>query len=100
MKKGYTQDEVFAVVFELEREKKRREMLAIVFKTVDAHGLEKMRELRAYEKLATFRRMDGFDRVVKGEENWFHDHRSLPLTPEQTRLMIEGGEDVTILSPF
>ena len=83
MKKGYTQDEVFAVVFELEREKKRREMLAIVFKTVDAHSLEKMRELRAYEKLATFRRMDGFDRVVKGEENWFHGHRSLPLTPEQ-----------------
>ena len=83
MEKGYTQDEVFAVVFELEREKKRREMLAIVTKTVDAHRLEKMRELLAYEKLATFRRMNGFDRVVEGEKNWFHGHRSLSLTPEQ-----------------
>ena len=27
--------------------------------------------------------MNGFDRVVEGEENWFHGHRSLPLTPEQ-----------------
>ena len=83
MKKGYTQDEVFAVVFELEREKKRREMLAIVTKTVDAHCLEKMRKLLAYEKLATFRRMNVFDRVMEGEENWFHGHRLLPLIPEQ-----------------
>ena len=58
-------------------------MLAIVTKTVDAHRLEKMRELLAYEKLATFRRMNSFDRVVEGEENWFHGHRSLPPTPEQ-----------------
>ena len=83
IKKGYTQDEVFAVAFESEREKKRREMLAIVPKTVDAHRLEKIRELLAYENLATFRRMNEFDRVVEGEENWFHGHRSLPLTPEQ-----------------
>ena len=27
--------------------------------------------------------MNGFDRVVEGEENWFHVHRSLPPTPEQ-----------------
>ena len=27
--------------------------------------------------------MNGLDRVVEGEENWFHGHRSLPLTPEQ-----------------
>ena len=27
--------------------------------------------------------MDGFDRVVEGEENWFYRHRSLPLTPDQ-----------------
>ena len=43
MEKGYTQHKVFAVVFESEREKKRREMLAIVTKTVDAHRLETMR---------------------------------------------------------
>ena len=58
MEKGYTQDEVFAVLFESEEEKKRRQMLAIVTKTVDTHHLEKMRELLTYEKLATFRRMN------------------------------------------
>ena len=82
-KKRYTQDEVFAVLFESEQEKKRREMLARVTKTVDAHRLKKMKELLAYEKLATWRRMNGFDRVVEGEENWFHNHRSLPPPPEQ-----------------
>ena len=51
-------------------------MLAIVTKTVDAHRLEKMRELLAYEKLATFRRMNGFDRDVDCVYNW----RSLPPT--------------------
>ena len=83
MKKGYTQDERLAVFVESDREKKRREMLARVTNTVDVHRLEKMRELLAYEKLATWRRMNGFDRVVEGEENWFHGHRSLPPTPEQ-----------------
>ena len=33
MEKRYTQDEVLAVLFESEQEKKRREMLAIVAKT-------------------------------------------------------------------
>ena len=27
--------------------------------------------------------MNGFDRVVDGENNWFHGPRSLPLTPEE-----------------
>ena len=27
--------------------------------------------------------MNGFDRVVEGEDNWFHGHRSLPPIPEQ-----------------
>ena len=83
MKTGYTRDEIFAVIFESEREKKRRRMQAIVTETVNAHRLEKMRELLAYEKLATWRRMNGFDRVVEDEKNWFHGHRLLPPTPEQ-----------------
>ena len=53
MKKGYTQNEVFAVVFESEREKKRRRMQAIVTETVGAHRLRKMGDLLAFEKLAT-----------------------------------------------
>ena len=79
IKKGYTQSEVLAVVFESERKKKRREMLAIVTKTVDAHRLEKMRELLAFKKLATFRRMNGFDRDVDREYDW----RSLSPTPQE-----------------
>ena len=83
MKKGYTQEEVFKVLFESEQDRKRRRMQAIITETVDAHRLRKMRDLLAFEKLATWRRMNGFDRVVEGEENWFHGHRSLPPTPEQ-----------------
>ena len=64
MKKGYTQDEVLAVIFESERERKRRRMQVIVTETANAHRLEKMTELLAYEKLATFRRMNEFDRDV------------------------------------
>ena len=83
MKKGYTQDEVLTKIFESKRERKRRRVQAIVTETVNAHRLQKMRDLLAFEKLATWRRMNGFDRVVEGEENWPHGHRSLPLTPEQ-----------------
>ena len=27
--------------------------------------------------------MNGFDRIVEGEENWFHGHRSLLPTPQE-----------------
>ena len=83
MKKGYTEEEIFAVLFESEQDGKHRRMLAIVTETADAHRLQKMRDLFAFEELATWRRMKGFDRVVNGEDNWFYGHRSLPLTPEQ-----------------
>ena len=79
IEKGYSQDEVLAVLFESEREKKRKELLTIVTKTVDAHRLEKMRELLTYEKLAAFRRMNGFDRDVDRVDDW----RSLPPTPQE-----------------
>ena len=79
MKKEYSQYEVLAVLFESEREKNRREMLAIVSKTVDAHHLEKMKELPAHKKPATFRRMNGFDRDVDRVYDW----HSLPTTPQE-----------------
>ena len=82
MKKGYTEEEIFTVLFESEKGKKRRRMLAIVTKTVDAHRLQKMRKILAFEKLATWKRVNGFDRVVDGEDNWFHA-RSLPPTPQE-----------------
>ena len=79
MEKGYTQDKVLAVLFESEQDRKRRRMQAIVTETVDAHRLEKMRELLAYEKLATFRRVNGFDRDVDRVYDW----RSLSATPQE-----------------
>ena len=83
MKKGYTQEEILAVLFEWEKDRKRRRMLTIVTETVDAHRLQKMRGLLAFEKLATWRRINDFDRVADGEENWFHGHRSLSPTPQE-----------------
>ena len=82
MEKGYSQEEIFAVLFESEKDKNPRQMLAIVTKTVDAHRLQKMRDLLTFEKLATWRRMNGFDRVMDGEDNWFHAHL-LPPTPQE-----------------
>ena len=82
VEKGYSQEEIFAVLFESEKDKKRRRMQAIVTETVDSHRLQKMRYLLTFEKLATFRKMNGFDRVVDGEDNWFHA-RSLPPTPQE-----------------
>ena len=57
-------------------------MLAIVTKTVDAQRLQKTRDLLTFKKLATFRRINGFDRVMDGEDNWFHAHL-LPPTPQE-----------------
>ena len=54
-------------------------MLAIVTKTVDAHRLRKVRDLLAFEKLATFRRMNGYDRDVDREYDWC----SLSPTPQE-----------------
>ena len=72
MEKGYTQEEIFTILFESEQDRKRKRMQAIVTEIVDAHHLRKMKDLLAFKNLATFRRMNGFDRVVHGEDNWFH----------------------------
>ena len=83
MKKGYTQDDIYAVIFKSERERKRRRMQAIVIETVAAHRLKNMREFLAYQEPATWRRMNGFDRGVEGEESCFNGHRLLPPTPQE-----------------
>ena len=83
MKKGYAQDEIFVVTFESGRERKRRRMQAIVIETIAAHRLKKIKEFLACQELATWRRMNGFDRVVESEKSCFHGHRSLPPTPQE-----------------
>ena len=83
MRKGYSEKEILAVLVESEKDRKRRRMLAIVTETVEAYRLQKMRDLLAFEKLATWRRINGFDRVADGEDNWSHGPRLLPPTPEE-----------------
>ena len=80
---GYTKKEVPDVLFETEQEKERRRISAIVTKTVDVFRLEHMREFLVYQQLATWRRLNGFDRVVEGEESCFNGHRLLPPTPQE-----------------
>ena len=91
MKKGYTEEEIFTVLVESENDRKRRRMLAIVTETVDAHRLQKMRDLLTFEKLATWRRMNGFDRVADGKKKWLHGPRSLPSTPEEYTASLRSG---------
>ena len=61
MKKGYSEEEILAVLVESEQDRKRRRVLAKVTETVAAYRLKKMKDLQALEKLATWRRMNGFD---------------------------------------
>ena len=63
------------------KEREGRRLLAIVTKTVDALRLKNMRELLAYQELATWRRINGFDRIAADVSLWAS--RQLPLTPEQ-----------------
>ena len=62
---------------------KHSRRLGKVMGIVAAHRLEHMREFLAYQQLVTWRRMNGFDRVVEGEESCFNGHRSLPPTPQE-----------------
>ena len=81
IKKSYTEDEVFGVLFESERERKRRRLQAIVIEEVAAHNLKKMNELLTYQELAIRRRANGFDRIAADDNLWASCQ--LPLTPEQ-----------------
>ena len=83
VKMGSSEDEIFAVLNESEQDRKRRQILDKVTETVAAYRLREMKDIQAREKLATWRRMNGFDGVADGEDNWFHCPRSLPPTPEE-----------------
>ena len=83
IKKGYTEDEVFGVLFESQRDRRRRRLQAIVIEEVAAHNLKKMNELLTYRELVMWRRENGFDRVAEGKESCFPGHRSLPPTPQE-----------------
>ena len=69
MKKKYSEDDIFTVLVEAEQDRKSRRVLAKVTETVAAYRLKEMKDLQALEKLATWRRTNGFDRVADDEGN-------------------------------
>ena len=83
MKKGHSEEEMSTVLVESDQDRKRRRVLAKVTETVEVHRLQQIKGLLTLDKLATWRRMNGFNRVADGEDNWFHGSRSLPPTPEE-----------------
>ena len=73
----YSDEELTAMLVEAVEASKHARKRGRVMGIVAAHRLKQMRTLLMYEKLATWRRDNGFDRVEDV------DHRSLPPTPEQ-----------------
>ena len=76
-------EELETMLNEAREASKHSRKLGRVMGIVAAHHIQKMRDLLAFEKLATWRRMNGFDRVVHGEDTWFHGPRALPPTPQE-----------------
>ena len=52
-----------------------------VTETVEAYRLKEMKNLQAVDKLPTWRRAHGYDRIADADNQWAS--RPLPLTPEQ-----------------
>ena len=77
----YSEDEIPAMLDESRKARKHLRKLGRVMKTVSAHRLKELKYLRAVEKLATWRRTHGFDRIADGDNQWVND--PLPPTPEQ-----------------
>ena len=53
MKMGYSEDKIFAVFHESERDRKRRRVLAKVNETVVAHRLQQIKYLQALDREAS-----------------------------------------------
>ena len=76
-------EELKTMLDEAREASKHLRRLSRVMGIVVAHRLKKMREFLAYQELATWRGMNGFDRVADGEESCFHGYRSFPPTPQE-----------------
>ena len=77
----YSEDEIFVVLHESDQDRKRRWVLAKVTETVAAYRLREIKALQAREKLATWRRMNGFDRIAADDNQWAS--RSFPPKPQE-----------------
>ena len=81
--KKCSDEELKTMLDEAREASKHSRKLGRIMGIAAAHRLQQMKDLLTLEKQATWRRMNGFDRVADGEDNWFHGPRSLPPTPEE-----------------
>ena len=77
----YSEREISAVLGASEQDRKHRQKLAKVTETVAAYHLKEMKNLQTVEKLATWTRGYGYDRIAADDNQWAS--RPLPLTPAQ-----------------
>ena len=79
----YSDEELTVMLVEAVEASKHARKRGRVMGIVAAHRLKQMRTLLMYEELSTWRRANGFDREMEGEESCFTGHRSLPPTPQE-----------------
>ena len=77
----HSEEETSAVLAESREARKHLRKLGRVMKIVAAHRLKEQKHLQAVEKLTTWRRAHGFDRIANDDNQWAS--RPLPPTPEQ-----------------
>ena len=76
----YSKYVMLVMIAEVREACKRLRKLGMMRKTVATYRLKELRHLHAVEKLATWRRTYGFDRLEDGDDHWVHG--PLPPTPE------------------
>ena len=79
----YSDEELTTMLAEAGEASKHARKLGRVIGVVAAHRIKDVKEFLAYQQLAIWRRENGFDRVMEGEESYFPGHLSLPPTPQE-----------------
>ena len=80
-KRTYSEDEIEAMIHKSREECKRLRKLGRAMKTVAVHRLKELKHLQARDKLETWRRTYGLDRITGDNNQWAYC--PLPPTPEQ-----------------
>ena len=89
----YSEDEISAMIAESRKARKHLRKLGRVTKTVATYRLKELRHLQAIEKLATWRRTCGFDRLADGDDRWVHG----PLSPTREQITANMWSDLRAL---
>ena len=81
VEKQYSDEEISAVLAESRQARKHLRKWGKVTEIVAAYRLKELKHLQAVEKLATWKKACGFDRLAEGDNSWVHGTR--PPTPEE-----------------